>query len=130
MDKEKSETIIYRNEIKIQESTQYFAIKNLIRDMGIPTNLLGYKYIVEAIIYMINSKSTLFLNEVYIKVAANNRTSYECVEAAIRKAIKKAVIQKEKELKERLNLPEDAKVSNSVFLNAAKEIVLSTISDV
>jgi len=128
MNKEKSKTIIHYNKIEIRESKQYFAIKNLIRNVGIPTNLLGYKYIIEAIIYMISSDSTLFLSEIYIKIAANNRTSSECVEAAIRNAIKKSVNQKEGKLKKSLNLPEDVKISNSVFLNAAKEIVLNTIS--
>ena len=128
MNKEKSKTIIHYNKIEIRESKQYFAIKKLIRNVGIPTNLLGYKYIIEAIIYMISSDSTLFLSEIYIKIAANNRTSSECVEAAVRNAIKKAVNQKEGKLKKSLNLPEDVKISNSVFLNAAKEIVLNTIS--
>lgn len=118
-----------KNSLKNVKYTQEYddkitLVRNIIRDFGIPANFIGYKYIIEALLYMINSEKKLFLNEVYICLSDYHKTSIECVEASIRNAIKRATVWNSVNIKKTLNIPESVKLSNSVFLNCTKEIII------
>ncbi len=102
---------------------QISIIKELLRKIGIPVNLIGHEYIVEALICMINSKRILFLKEAYAMVSKIKNTSELNVEASIRNAIRKALKKNESKVKEILNVSDKVKISNSVFLNIIKEYV-------
>lgn len=104
-------------------------IKSLLQAFGIPTNILGYTYIEEAIDYMINSNKIVFLSEVYGEIAQTHETSLKCVEASIRNAIKRAAIVKNDEFIKIFNFCKDVP-SNSTFLSTLKEkIVIEEINN-
>lgn len=66
-------------------------IRKKIISIGIPTSVIGYKYIIESIeIILEESCAANLLKNIYGKLAKNNSTTPQCVESAIRNAIKKA----------------------------------------
>lgn len=66
-------------------------IRKKIISIGIPTNVIGYKYIIESIELMFRESCTCnLLKNIYDKLAKNNSTTSQCVESAIRNAIKQA----------------------------------------
>ena len=66
-----------------------FKSENLvIQKLGIPTNLLGFRYIVQ--ILKIIKYENVNISEAYRKIAISNNTSCECVEINVRNAIKHA----------------------------------------
>ncbi len=105
----------------VSESVKIIKIKNLVRSVGVPLNVLGYTYIIEALIYMLNSDKTVFLSEVYRYVCKNNETSTDCVEVAIRNAIKKSVKICNEKFKKIFGVC-DLNISNSLFLTTLKEV--------
>ena len=60
----------------------------IINKLGIPVNLLGFKYICQ--ILKIIKNQNISISEAYRVIAKSNRTSDECVEINIRNAIKHA----------------------------------------
>ena len=117
--------LVQLNSLNAQEyCAQITLIKNILRNFGIPANLIGYKYIVEALVCMINSEEKLFLNQVYVFLSDFHKTSSDCIEASIRNAIKKALTSNSITIRKKLNLPESVNLSNSVFLNSLKEILI------
>lgn len=62
-------------------------IVNTVMDVGIPTNVLGYKYIIDVLKVMLNSTKRFLLSSIYCTVADKNLTTVQCVESAIRNAI-------------------------------------------
>ena len=120
--RDKSKTISYDMERKVK-------IKSLLQSFGIPTNILGYTYIEEAIDYMINSNKIVFLSEVYGKIAETHGTSLKCVEASIRNAIKRATLTKSDEFIKIFHFCKDVP-SNSTFLSTLKEkLVIEEINN-
>lgn len=103
------------------ESVKIVKIRNLVRSVGVPLNMLGYTYIVEALRYMLSSDKTLFLSEVYRYVCKNNETSTDCVEVAIRNTIKKAVKVNNENFKKIFDIY-NLNLSNSLFLTTLKEV--------
>lgn len=63
-------------------------IRRFLLNVGVPTNLLGYKYIFYAINLVVNKKARIS-SQIYSEVANEYNTNAECVEAAIRKSIEK-----------------------------------------
>lgn len=112
---------------QIDLPVQLAEIKKLVRNIGIPTNLIGYEYIVESLRHMINSKEILFLNEVYKHISELHKTSVQAVEVSIRNAIRKAMKVNSEDIIKTLKLPNSSVLSNSVFLNTMKEIILEKI---
>ena len=104
--------------------SQITSIKSIIKNFGIPINFIGYKYIIEALMYMINSEEKLFLNQIYVLLSELHKTSSECIEASIRNAIRKATTVNSTNMKKILNVPEKVNLSNSIFLNSVKEIIV------
>ena len=94
-------------------------IKRMLRDLGIPTNILGYLYIAESIHEMVSNSKSMFLNDVYRKIAKNNSTTIECVEISIRNAVNTAKKAKNAIFIEFFR--GNTRISNSVFLNTLKE---------
>lgn len=97
-------------------------IKNCLKKLGVPVNILGYTYMEEALWYMINSEKTMFLSEIYGKISAKYDTSLKCVEISIRNAIKKAKNTCNDEFKEIFSFCSDP--GNSIFLSALKEKIM------
>ncbi len=109
-----------KNNYEMNDETKAIKIKNLVRSFGIPLNILGYTYIVEALTYMIKSRKTIFLSEVYKEVSKKHNTSLECVEVSIRNAIKKASINPNDNFKSFFEFC-NYRPSNSIFLSGLKE---------
>lgn len=61
------------------------SLKSFLLKLGIPSNLLGFKYTCEVLELIKSEKSNV--TESYSRVAKNNNTSCECVEVNIRNAI-------------------------------------------
>ena len=97
-------------------------IKNCLKTLGVPVNILGYTYMEEALWYMINSEKTMFLSEIYGKISAKYDTSLKCVEISIRNAIKKASNICNDEFRKVFNFCSDP--GNSIFLSALKEKIM------
>ena len=112
---------------QIDLPVQLTEIKRLVRSIGIPTNLIGYEYIVEALRYIINSKEILFLNEVYKHISELHKTSVQAVEVSIRNAIRKAMKVNSDFILKTLKLPNSIVLSNSIFLNTLKEVLFEQI---
>ena len=71
--------------------TRIIRIKHLLRNLGVPTHILGYIYAAEAVDYMISTQNdSLLINNVYLHVANIYATSQTCVEASVRNAVRKA----------------------------------------
>ena len=111
---------------EINESVKMAQIKTTVRSMGIPVNVLGYKYITESIKHMINSEKVVFLSEVYKIISKDHDTSLECVEVSIRNAIRKAMRLQTEEFKSTFAFC-NFRPSNSIFLATLREIVFSNL---
>lgn len=61
-------------------------IKKKIMEAGVPTNHLGYYYIIEVIKILLDSNAVCTYSEIYEKVAQSQNTTLKCVESAIRNA--------------------------------------------
>ncbi len=73
-------------------------ISKAIISLGVPTNMLGYQYIFQAIKILWATKGSFsIVKQVYAPIAEANQTTVECVESAIRKAIERAYKQKNEE---------------------------------
>ncbi len=101
--------------------------KKFLREIGIPANFIGYKYIGEAILYMLQNKEVNFVSEIYRKIAAYHRTSPNSVEVSINNAIKRALEISEENVRKILKISSSVKLTNSVFLNTAKEIIYEKV---
>ena len=111
-----------RKPYQINESVKMSKIRGVVRSVGIPVNILGYTYIVEAIKYMLDSEKAVFLSEVYKSISKNHNTSVECVEVSIRNAIKKAIRTRNENFKKVFQFC-SITPSNSVFLSNLKETI-------
>ena len=103
---------------------KFMVIKEFIKSMGIPINLMGHKYIVNCLVIMLSSKEVVFLNELYQEISEIYNISKQSVEISIRNAIKKALNSDEQKVRNILGIGKSIKLSNSVFLNAAKYILI------
>lgn len=61
-------------------------IKKKVLEIGVPTNHLGYFYMIEALKLVLESKSVYLYSEIYEKIAQCQNTTLKCVESAIRNA--------------------------------------------
>lgn len=101
--------------------------KKFLREIGIPANFIGYKYIGEAILYMLQNKEVNFVSEIYRKIAAYHHTSPNSVEVSINNAIKRALEISEENVRKILKISSSVKLTNSVFSNTAKEIIYEKV---
>ena len=101
--------------------------KKVLREIGIPANFIGYKYIGEVLLYMLQNKEINFVSEIYRKIAAYHRTSPNSVEVSINNAIKRALEISEENVRKILKISSSVKLTNSVFLNTAKEIIYEKV---
>lgn len=101
--------------------------KKFLREIGIPANFIWYKYIGEAILYMLQNKEVNFVSEIYRKIAAYHHTSPNSVEVSINNAIKRALEISEENVRKILKISSSVKLTNSVFLNTAKEIIYEKV---
>lgn len=84
------ELINHTNEFKMDSSKSIeFELSTLLHDLGIPSHILGYKYIREGIMLLYNCDDlgVLVTKEIYPKIALKYQTTTSRVERAIRHAI-------------------------------------------
>ena len=62
-------------------------LKRKLLEVGVPTNHLGYYYIIEVLKILLDSNAVCTYSEIYEKVAQNQNTTFKCVESAIRNAL-------------------------------------------
>lgn len=63
-------------------------VSKAVIDLGIPTNVLGFRYVVEALKIILTDEHAYPLSKaVYAPIAKNCSTTVECIESAIRKTI-------------------------------------------
>ena len=73
------------------EAEDSVAIRKLLLNLKIPPHLLGYTYILDAVAIMLEGAYSGNLSkQVYSRIAIERRTNAECVESAMRSAIKEA----------------------------------------
>ena len=101
--------------------------KKVLREIGIPANFIGYKYIGEVLLYMLQNKDVTFINEIYRKISIYHHTSSNSVEVSINNAIKRALEISEENVRKILKISNSVKITNSVFLNTAKEIIYEEV---
>ena len=90
--------------------------------LGVPTNVLGFKYIIEAVELLIKGKVSFPISkQIYAQIAENNCTTVECVESALRKTISR-IYERESQKIQALT-HEKKKPSNAKFLTALAESI-------
>ena len=109
--------IIY--EMFFGNDLNYCNFKQMVLKLGIPINLLGFKYICEALEIM--KSENLNINQIYNKISLNNLTSSMCVETNIRNAINFAHSSHNNFYSQFFDLSKKPK--NSVFLHTILSIM-------
>lgn len=96
------------------------AVADAVMKLGIPTNSFGYSYLEQALTILLSHEGTCLIGkDVYGTIAGPNRTTAQCVEKSLRKAIREAFAADSEELHRILKLGgmEDVKhLSNGRFL--------------
>ena len=115
-----------RKSYQINEFVKMAKIRGVVRSVGVPVNILGYTYIVEAVKYMLDSKKAAFLSEAYKSISKSHNTSVECVEVSIRNAIKKAVCTHNENFKKVFQFC-NVTPSNSAFISNLKETIFADL---
>lgn len=73
-------------------------ISEMLISEGMPTNIVGYQYCVQAIEILLKEKGHCPLGKyVYSAIAEENETTVSCVESAIRKAISRMIVEEDKQ---------------------------------
>lgn len=102
-------------------------IKRKLVEIGVPTNYLGYHYLIEALTVRVTSNSHVLISEVYEEVARRHHTESNCVESAIRNVLTHTFENRNKNY-EKLFLKDNSekKTTNSKFISLlAEEIKLN-----
>ena len=108
-------------------------IGNVLRDIGIPVNILGYQYIRKAIKLCLydNSYSYNITKMLYPEIAKQCDTTASRAERAIRHAIEKACLIGNLELQQNIFghtiSPNKGKPTNSEFIAAVVEYIYANI---
>lgn len=97
-------------------------IKSFLRSLGIPTSVLGYTYIYQAIEYMISEANGVCASEIYRFISDKALTSPQAVEAAIRNTIKRKEVINNKYFIEIFGCGIKPP-SNLKFLSLVKELI-------
>ena len=64
-------------------------ISRAVMELGIPTNSFGFSYLEQALTILLSHQGTCLIGkDVYAAIAGPNRTTAQCVEKALRKAIR------------------------------------------
>lgn len=110
-----------------QQEKQYTPIiAKTMMELGIPTNMLGYQYCIEAVKILLEVEGPCaMVKGVYTMIAEKYETTLDCVEGAIRKAIRRAYL-KDSDVFRGLFLKEDPgskQPSNGRFLTMLSETI-------
>lgn len=79
------ENIIYEMFFENKNLNHYYNFNQIVSKLGVSVNLLGFKYICEALEIM--KEENLNISQIYHKISLNKLTSPMCVETNIRNAI-------------------------------------------
>lgn len=93
-------------------------VTSLIRSLGVPTKVLGYHYMIDAVMLLINDEK-LLAKQVYATLAKSNNTSVDSVESAIRKTIERIFACPNHILVEKFGT--SRRPSNALFLTVVAE---------
>ncbi len=87
----RSETVAQGNEVK-ETYSQVEQVRRLLKELGIPAHLKGYRYLQDSIVLVISDENLVHqvTTLLYPTVAKNNGTTSSRVERAIRHAIEVA----------------------------------------
>lgn len=107
--------------IKFNETSLQKSIAEQVIAIGIPTNLLGYEYIQEALqILLQQTEGRPIFKEIYASIAQRHSSDWRCVENAITSAVKAAMENHSPSLTKALMLSpvklENNALSNGKFL--------------
>ena len=85
------EELISRYQNKVVEINSFFnvsdnKIRNIIHELGIPSNIKGYNYLIDSIKITISS-NVGNTNDIYLEISEKYKVSINSVEHAIRRAI-------------------------------------------
>lgn len=78
------------NQLRQKEKVNATQINEFLKEVGIPYGLLGRRYLVDAIKYVMNKKGVFYLEEMYYYIADKYGKTRDSVERAIRYAIGRA----------------------------------------
>lgn len=108
-------------------SEKSLEVRKLVMLVGIPTNLFGYKYIINAVeISLSDENESHLFKDIYNKIADEHNTSTSCVDTTMRNAIEKAHRKHNdiyKELFPDFDAPENKPPSNSLFVSRIVEAI-------
>ena len=99
--------------------SDYNNFRQIVSKLGVSVNLLGFKYICEALKIM--QKENLNIKQVYHRISSNNLTSSTCVETNIRNAINFAHSVRNNFYSQFFDLSKKPK--NSIFLHTILNII-------
>ena len=88
-------------------------ISNILKELGIPSNIKGYKYIKEGIVIYLNTNVESIMNDIYGTISKKYNTKISRVESAIRHAVEISCIRGDLNLINKL-------FGNSIDCNKAK----------
>ena len=98
-------------------------IATILRNLGIQTNIKGYRYLQDAIVLWIEGNEKV--EKIYNEIAVKNKTKQQRVERAIRHAIESGWADANKEVAEKIFaysiIQKDKKPTNSQFISAVAE---------
>ena len=102
-------------------------ISDFLKSIGIPTNILGFKYLKTAIVIVLeNPFATLVTKEIYPEIAKKYKTRSSCVERNIRTAIKHFFDNADSEIYDKLFRKSRTKMpSNSEFISTVVDYISS-----
>lgn len=103
-------------------------IRNVM-ELGVPTNILGFKYIAEAVKILITEENVYPISkQVYAPLAQKNNTTMECVESALRKTINRIYQLNNESIKKLLT--EEKRPSNGKLLTMLAQKIKLESSDI
>lgn len=74
---------IYGDNVK-EDDDDYNIISGIFLELGVPSHIVGYKYLMEAIAICLNSKECLMIQKVYKQIADKYNSTSSRVERGIR----------------------------------------------
>ena len=103
-------------------------VSRSLLELGLPPHMLGYRYCSTAVLLLLNKdRPQSIVKDVYAKVAKEFTTTPECVEGAIRKAIRRAWDAKREEIRMLTGNIQEMPPSNGRFLtNLAQHVRLDS----
>lgn len=110
-------------------------INNVLKELGIPANLHGYRYLKEVIKEVLQQKDdTLYICKLYTILSKRHNTKPQCIERSIRKAIEVSMERGNIDMIHKLfrhsYSSERGKPTNSEFVATLAEYIRPVVSKI